>query len=441
MKMLRLATFPLLGFFLHVGCAPTQKGLPNAPIFNTGVRGTVIMPGQSAPVMPGSRMPGAPVPVPQAGSTSGSASGSWSGYPGGPNAPPPGTPPSAYGSPYGNPNDISMIGGAVTVDTREVKRPRNALSNNPIFWPFGIVAWPVHKLVEAVDDKDDQETLDRRAQAIVESGGAPTYLGKSPRQQAQLAQEYAQNEAMERELAQRQGGDGAPTPQSYASAPAPGGASSSIAEELEALRKRAPARPTAPGGAPVAQGANDAEDRDGDGQVDRWVFERDGKLAREVFDDDGDGRPDRTVYYDADGKTPLRAESDGDRDGATDSWVVYQGGKMSQRRSDSNQDGQVDAWIFYDESGRIARQAQDTDGDGTRDRAELFEDGKLARRTEDLDGDGRPDRTTRFDAKGNAIETEEDKDGDGQIDVRSYYERGKLVKRQLLDEEAQGATP
>jgi hypothetical protein len=81
------------------------------------------------------------------------------------------------------------------------------------------------------------------------------------------------------------------------------------------------------------------------------------------------------------------------------------------------------------------------DGDGSRDRAEVFESGKLARRTEDLDGDGRPDRTTRFDAEGDAVETEEDKDGDGEIDVRSFYSDGRLVKRQLLDEEAQEATP
>jgi len=414
-----------LGVALAIGCTPKQSGLPNAPIFNTGVRATIIPPGQSAPVMPGQGRMG----------PSGTAQMPYGGrYPGGPGAPPPGTPPSAYG----NPNDLSMLGGAVTVDTSNIKKPSNPLRNNPLLWPLAIVAWPFEKIADAVDGEDDRAKLDRRAQSIIESGGAPSY-GMSRQQQAQMQNEQAQNDEMERELAERNAGGGSVPSQRVASA-APSGASSSIAAELEALRNRA-AAPPRPGAASSAQsgGAAQAEDRNGDGRADHWVY--DGERKREVFDDDGDGTPDRTVFYEPGGKQIQRVEQDTDGDGTPDSWVLYKDGKMAQRRSDTNHDGQVDTWTQYDASGQIERQAVDLDGDGQRDRAEVFANGKLARRTEDTDGDGRPDRTTTFDAKGQPQETEEDKNGDGQVDVRSFYESGKLVKRELLDGEASGATP
>lgn len=413
-----------LAIALAFGCAPRQRGLPNAPIFNTGARATVIMPGQQAPAMPGQHTasPTGTAQYPSGGQ-----------YPGGPGAPPPGTPPSAYG----NPNDLSMLGGAVTVDTYKIKKKRNPLNNNPLLWPFAIVAWPFEKIADAVDGEDDDAKLDRRAQQIVESGGAPTFSRREQAQQAQLQHEQAQNDAMERELAQRNAGA---APSQRTASAAPSGASASIAAELEALRNRAAAPPRSSGAAPAAAtGSDEAEDRNGDGRADHWVY--DGERRREVFDDDADGKPDRTVFYEPGGKQMQRTEQDSDGDGTPDSWVLYEHGKQVQTRSDTNHDGQVDSWTFYDASGQIERQAQDLDGDGQRDRAEQFENGKLARRTEDLDSDGRPDRTTRFDAKGQPIQTEEDKDGDGNIDVRSYYESGRLVKRQLLDGEAQEATP
>lgn len=448
MDSFRTAWIATLGTVLCAGCSPLHQGLPYAPIFNTGARATIISPGQNAPVMPGQQVPG--TSSYSGAGQPGSYSGSYSGTPGGPGAPPPGTPPSAYGSPYGgNPNDLSMLGGAVTVDTRDVKRPRNALSGNPLLWPFAVITWPIAKLADALDGKDDQAVLDNRAQQIVESGGAPTYLGQGDRQDQQLAQENAANEAMQRELAMRQGGTSpgtAPQTPSQLAASRPQGGMTSIASELAALRERAAAKPmnarnAALPGSTAAAGADDVEDRDGDGRPDVWRYQRDGKLVREVFDDDADGTPDRTVHYEPGGKHVARVEQDDDGDGQADTWILYENGKMSQRRTDTNHDGQADTWTFYDESGQITRQAQDLDGDGARDRAEVFENGKLARRTEDLDGDGRPDRSTSFDAKGQAIETEEDKDGDGQIDVRSYYADGRLVKRQMLGEEAQEATP
>ena len=196
-----------------VGCAPKQRGLPNAPVFNTGVRATIIPPGQQSPAMPGQGNAGPTGTAPVYGNPYGGR------YPGGPGAPPPGTPPSAYG----DPNQMSMIGGAVTVDTYNIKKPRNALNNNPLLWPLAIVAWPFEKIADAVDGEDDQQMLDRRAQQIVESGGAPGYQVRQ-HQAAQAAHEQAENDAMERELAQRNGGGGAPQ-----AAPAPAMASAAPA--------------------------------------------------------------------------------------------------------------------------------------------------------------------------------------------------------------------
>ena len=434
--MQRTSWFAAIGTGLLLGCSPVQKGLPYAPVFNTGARATIIAPGQNAPPMPGQ----------QSYATGAPGQGVYPGQPGG--GPPPGTPPSAYG----NQGELQSLGGAVTVDTREIEKPNNPLSGSPLMLPFAIVAWPFEKIAQAVETASggptQAETLNQRAEAIVSSGGGPIHQ-PGAREQAQQDYERNEVESMERQLAQRQGGGSAnPTaaPAQFATAQTAGGGTLSIADELAALRSRgAPSAATAASSQAPTSGANaaanGAKDRDGDGQPDAWVFESNGKKTRAAYDDDGDGRPERVEYFDIEGENVARVEQDTDGDGAPDSWVLNEKGKLAQRRADTNHDGQVDSWTFYDERGQITRQAQDLDGDGTRDRAEIFEGGKIARRTEDLDGDGQPDRTTRFDAKGNQTELEEDKDGDGQIDVKSYYADGRLVKREILDTTEAEATP
>jgi antitoxin component YwqK of YwqJK toxin-antitoxin module len=449
MLLARAALLAALGVGLLLGCAvPQQSGLPNAPIFNTGVRATVIPPGENAPAMPGQGAVGVPP-----GSASGTTT--WRGIPGtalGPGAPPPGTPPSAYGSPYGNPSDLSMLGGAVTVDTRQITHPRSALTDNPLLWPFAVVAWPFEKIAEGISHApggpSEEQMLDQRAQSIIESGGAPSY---SPHQQVQMDHERAQLEAMQQQLARQQaaGGGGA---EGVQVASRGGAGMPSIADELEALRKSGAARsaptaavpgPTATGGtAPGGTGADLVEDRNHDGRPDHWVFGQGASRTREVFDDDGDGRPDRTVYYEPGGQKIARVEQDTNGDGKVDVWTLYENGHVAQRRADTNHDGQVDTWTFYDASGKVTKQAQDLDGDGQRDRAEVYENGVLVSRTEDTNGDGLPDKTTRFDAKGRPIEEDVDTNHDGQVDVRSYFKNGKLVRRELLGEQQNaGATP
>ncbi len=53
MSIQRAALLVVVAASLLTGCTPKKSGLPNAPVFNTGARATIIMPGQNAPPMPG----------------------------------------------------------------------------------------------------------------------------------------------------------------------------------------------------------------------------------------------------------------------------------------------------------------------------------------------------------------------------------------------------
>jgi hypothetical protein len=448
---LALAALLLSTPLVHTGCASRSSGLPNAPIFNTGVSATIIPPGAAAPAMPGYGQQRSSSSGP--GQSSGSYSGGYSGIPG-MGGPPPGyggqgVPGQPQGYPTAQPApQTQMLGGAVTIDTRQIRRKEDPLWSNPLFWPFAVVAYPFVKLDRAVSAKKDEEFRRRAYTRIQEQTGVP-FPDDSPyatRQQSQMAHEHAQQQAMEQQLLQQQRGGGVGVDggsAAYASvSPRP---SLSIADELEALRggrapgaapAAEPARAPASSGAapsPGAAAADEAEDRDGDGRADRWVYESDGR-KRELLDEDRDGRPERTTWYEPDGKTIARVDEDTDGDGEVDSWSTWQGGSLARRRADTDHDGEPDTWTTYDAKGKMARHEQDANGDGVRDTVDYYTAGRIARRTEDADGDGRPERITHFDEKGRPSILEEDTDGDGLVDTRSHYSGGKLVRRELLDE-------
>jgi hypothetical protein len=119
----------------------------------------------------------------------GSSSGSYSGVPGmstGPGAP--GQPqgiPSAQPQPVptGQPplgSDMAMLGGAITIDTRNIRRQENPLWSNPLFWPFAVVAWPFMKVNQAVNADRDEQFRQRAYQSIEQQTGVPISDG-SPR--------------------------------------------------------------------------------------------------------------------------------------------------------------------------------------------------------------------------------------------------------------------
>ena len=417
---LALAALLLSTPLVHGGCASRSSGLPNAPIFNTGASATIIPPGASAPAMPGYGQQRSSSGGP---GQSGSQSGSSSGIPG-MGSPPPGwnTPP---GQPQGYPQaqsapETQMLGGAVTIDTRQVRQKADPLWSNPLFWPFAVVAYPFVKLERTVNAGKDEAFRQHAYERIQEQTGVPMPDGSpyGARQQSQMAAEQAQQQAMEQQLRQQQAGqgsEGAPAGAAYVSAaPRP---SLSIADELAALRgggsagdsgDSGVAAPRSAAPSPGAAAADEAEDRDGDGQADRWVYASDGR-KRELLDEDQDGRPEKTVHYEADGETIARIDEDTDGDGEVDSWSTHQEGVLARRRADTNGDGEPDTIDYYDR-------------------------GDIVRRTEDKDGDGRPERITHFDDKGRPSSLEEDTDGDGLVDTRSHYAGGKLVRRELLDE-------
>lgn len=441
--------------FGHAGCAARSTGLPNAPIFNTGATATIIPPGAAAPAMPGygqqSQTMGGPGQA--SGSTSSSGVPGMGGYPQAQGYPP------AQGYPQQvTPSaEMQSLGGAVTIDTRQIRRREDPLWSNPLFWPFAVVAWPFVALDRKVSAGKDEAFRRRAYQRIQEQTGVP-FPDDSPygtHEQSQMAAEQAQQHAIEQQLLEQRGGAPGHPAAGGSGSPAAGYASArpslSIADELAALRAgRAPgaapaAEPTpaeAPSGAapsPGAAAADEVEDRDGDGRADRWVYESDGR-RRELLDEDHDGRPERTTWYEQDGETIARRDEDTDGDGEVDSWSTYQGGELARRRTDGDHDGEPDTWTTYDAKGRIARHEQDANGDGVRDTVDYFSAGKIVRRSEDADGDGRPEKITHFDEKGRPSTLEEDTDGDGLVDTRSHYAGGKLVRRELLDE-AKAATP
>ncbi len=415
---------------LALGCR-TNDSRELAPIFNTGASATIIDPGQSAPAMP---------PM------MGSHPGAYGQAPPG-SAPPaagtPGTPGAAAGAPQAGGSRMVMLGGTTTVDTREKQTKQNPLKASPLLWPVYAVAWPFIKISEAVSGGSGKTT---RRSSGNPAPAVPPPSATAARRDAQATHEREKLAAMERALQEQ-----AANPP--VSAPAPAGATLSIAEELAALRQRgtptrellprdperewhsgAPAPSAQPAPRAAAGPADRVEDRDGDGRPDHWMHHSDGRLAREIYDDDGDGRIDRSLFYDPDTELLARAEEDTDADGRVDSWAYYDGGRLTRRRADSNGDGVVDTWTFYRDE-VMTRHEEDSNGDGFRDRIDYYEDGRLARRTEDADGDGRPNQTTRFDSAGHPSELEEDRDGDGEIDVRSYYAEGRLVRRELLHPE------
>lgn len=468
----------LLACTVATGCsfANIDRNTGRNPDVLTGMAATVIMPGQAPPPLP---LPGATGTVRSSGapgSTSGGSGGTRMGTGTGGGAPPaPGAGPAlnAQGKPVGPPGyqlgappeqpssgQFVVIGGAEGDEEKRREIRNQPIWLRPMLLPFAVLAYPFEKIADAVSGPEEAT-----GPQTPRGGGLPD---PRPVTQAEMqaAQERGIQDQMEREIAQRSGGGGAPagagmtaTPSypsaDYASAAPPPGRPMSIAEELAALRagRGGAAVPSAPGpsyasaapsAAPAPRSsssqtpsgvASQVEDRDRDGRPDRWVYADAGRTTREVLDDNGDGQPDRITVYDPSGRLPARSEEDANGDGVIDTWTQYENGQPSRRQSDTNGDGVPDDWTAF-RDGQPYRNEQDTKGQGFRDRVRIYESGHLAREEEDRNGDGRPDVVTSYDSDGQVTMREEDTDGDGAMDVRSRYRNGKLASREAVDESA-----
>ncbi len=63
-------------------------------------------------------------------------------------------------------------------------------------------------------------------------------------------------------------------------------------------------------------------------------------------DTNSDGKPDRTEYYDVDGKI-VKIEMDANGDEIIDETIIYEGGKPVKSVKDTNNDGKPDVWIDF----------------------------------------------------------------------------------------------
>lgn len=130
----------------------------------------------------------------------------------------------------------------------------------------------------------------------------------------------------------------------------------------------------------------DAND-DGKPEIVR-VLKGDQELCRTV-DLNFDGRVDRTVFYDAQGKE-RRTESDFDRDGIVDEISTFKGGVIAEKFRMTTMAGKLDTWEFF-ENGKLARTERDENGDGVIDQWWEYPSRGCPLIHVDADGDGRPD--------------------------------------------------
>jgi antitoxin component YwqK of YwqJK toxin-antitoxin module len=440
----------------------TTSDVDRTPIMNAGTRAGIIYPGQGAPAMPGS-VPQTQYAPPGTGSQYGQPPvperQAPPAYPSGAPVPPGAAPaPQPYANPQANPypvpqanpapNDqISMLGGSRIEETKHLDKRNEPLVLKYMMAPLKLLAAPFILAKEAFEgDPEPGPALPRRADpqlpSAQQSGAAP------PPQPQATDYESAMLQDLERQLEQR----GTPEPRR---APEPRVASAptrslSIADELRELQRapEAPQRrvdrpshpaPSARVEAPQGQEpgnpyptASGIVDRNNDGRIDQWIFRENGEIAKEVLDEDFDGRPDRTIVFDAQTHRPGRVEEDTSGDGVLDSWTDYDNGAIARRRSDSNGDGTVDTWSFF-RAGELARHEQDTSGDGFRDVVSFFEEGRRVREERDANGDGQADEILYYDSSEKLLRREEDRDKDGELEVVSHYEAGRLVRRELLE--------
>jgi len=432
-----------------VGCMAQSRGnydIDRTPIVNTGARASIIYPGEGPMPMPGSAPPQGSTPpgsAPQAGTA------------------PPGTAPAGGG--------LVFLGGARTQETRHLEIREDPLIVKYLTAPIALLAAPFVLAKESITGEPEPgPAIPRPTDPTIpqsRTAAAP------PPPQRDSAEDYetAMLQNMEEELAQQR----APEPTSARPAQPsarPQAPSSSIEAELQALQRspepprtdseRTSARQTAPSRATAAQPrassagsdqgkrtatasrpvqnsdnpyptAHGIVDRNDDGRIDHWIFRENGVIVRQIFDENYDGRPDRTILFDAQTHQPSRVEEDTSGDGELDSWVDYHKGVIQRRRADGDGDGVVDTWSFF-RAGELVRHEQDTTGDGFRDVISFFSDGQRVREERDGNGDGQADAILHYDSDEKLTRQEEDQDGDGSSDVISHYRDGRLTRRELI---------
>jgi hypothetical protein len=322
---------------------------------------------------------------------------------------------------------MTMI-GQTTEESSNSSEKKQFLPIGPLFgYPFWFLG---QTLAEKADEAKKEQSQPKPSTAL------PTTHTADDAERDRLMHE---NEALRKELEQRAQAAPAAAPSAAPRA--------AIGDELAALERSLNRRggatppvesaPTA--GRPLlpqqdpSLGAPVANDRNGDGRPDEWIYSANGRPVTDALDDDFDGRVDRILHYDSKGRL-VSSDEDLNGDGVMETTSLYEDGMLVRRRTDSNGDGQADTWSFYN-GDELLRTEIDKNGDGFRDEITIYEHGKIAREEEDRNGDGRPDVVSIY-RDGQLVEKREDLDFDGTPDVVSHYENGKLTSREASSSEA-----
>lgn len=139
----------------------------------------------------------------------------------------------------------------------------------------------------------------------------------------------------------------------------------------------------------------EALDANADGRPDVWRSSKDGREVCRIVDLNLDGRPDRTTFFDAQGKV-RRVESDYDRDGRVDEIALYEAGRLVEKHRATTLGGKLDTWEFYEEE-KLVRTERDENGDGVIDQWWEYAHPECPVIHTDVDGDGRPDPSATID--------------------------------------------
>jgi hypothetical protein len=148
-------------------------------------------------------------------------------------------------------------------------------------------------------------------------------------------------------------------------------------------------------------------DANGDGKADIIHVMNGPREVCRIVDLNLDGSMDAFVYYEPDGVTERRRESDFDRDGRPDEIAIFQQGIVVLKMRETNFDNKLDTWDYY-EGGRLVKRERDSNGDGNVDQWWSFNnptDAKCAIVAADRNGDGKPDPESVVDLCGETYGT------------------------------------
>ncbi len=421
--MLRLILVLLLCGSLACGFSHIDRDTATRPETVLGTRATILLPGETAPVMPGTGGSSSGTATPAGGSSQSSSQAGPQGQSGGGTVTTTqngngqsGSSQSRGSGSEGGTEEMTLLGGSSGESegerrTRDVPLGPLAILFGYPYWVFG--KKPAEQAAEAAQKREEE--LNRAAQPE----GTPRPRTADDVERLRMEDENAR---MQRELG---GEQEAPSGAPAGPPPAGSGSSSALRDELAALER------TVGGGSPGE--ARETMDRDRDGRADLWSVRSSGGERREMVDDDRDGRAERVLHYDGSQRL-VRTEEDLDGDGELETTSLYEDGQVSRRRADMDHDRRTDAWTYF-EAGEMVRHEVDRNGDGFRDLVMHYRAGELVREELDRNGDGRPDMITHY-REGQVAEKHDDVDYDGAPDVASFYENGRLVRRDASSEQA-----